>query len=76
MNPGSAPKRKGSMILIVIVVLIIAALFSIGLYFRWVDWREQEERVVNDSIPTVRVMTAQPESEEVLLTLPGFLVGL
>ena len=39
------------------------------------DGGNKKERVISDSVPTVRVMTAQPESEEVLLTLPGFLVA-
>jgi len=74
-NQSSDSNRKSSISLIVIIVLIIAALFSIGLYFRWVNWREIEERVVNNSIPNVRVINAQPESEDVLLTLPGFVVA-
>jgi multidrug efflux pump subunit AcrA (membrane-fusion protein) len=75
VNPSPPSSRRGSIILIVLVVLIIAVLFSIGLYFRWAGWREQERRVVSNSIPNVRVMTAQLESEEVSLTLPGFLVA-
>jgi len=74
-NPAPASNRKGSMILIGSVLLVIALLFSIGVYFRWVGWQEQKGRVVNNSIQNVRVMTVQPESEEIVLTLPGFLVA-
>jgi multidrug efflux pump subunit AcrA (membrane-fusion protein) len=74
-NPSPGSNKKGSIILIVSVVLVIALLFSLGLYFRWMGWQEQKGRVVNNSIPNVSVMTAQPESEEIVLTLPGFLVA-
>ena len=74
-NPVTTTKRKGPTFLIFFVVLIIAALFSAGLYFRRAGWRKQEERVVSRSIPNVRVMTARAESEEVPLALPGYVVG-
>ena len=74
-NPAPASNRKGAMMLIAIVVLVIAILFSAGLFFRWMEWLKQKERVAGHSIPTVRVMAAQPEREKVSLTLPGYLVA-
>lgn len=68
-------KRKNST-LILIVVLILVVLFCTGLYFRWINWEQQEARVVNSAIPQVRVMTAQPEDGEVSLMLPGFRYSL
>lgn len=75
VKPSPGPSRRGSFILVFGLVLMIALLFCIGLYFRWVNWHAQEERVVNQSVPLVRVMTAQAESGEELLTLPGYLVA-
>jgi RND family efflux transporter MFP subunit len=67
--------RKSSVKLILSVVFIILILFLIGLIFRWIGWQEQKERVVDNSIPRVRIMTAIPNNDDVALTLPGYLVA-
>lgn len=67
-------KQKSSATPIVILVLIFALLFSIGLFFRRMVWQEQKEQGVN-SLPNVQVMRAQPETEKIELVLPGFLVA-
>jgi RND family efflux transporter MFP subunit len=66
--------RPSFIILGVLSIVIIVILFSIGFFERFAE-KQGGNAIQGSTIPTVRVMIAEPESEEVPLTLPSFLVG-
>jgi len=68
-------RSKSPILIVAILLLIIAATFAVGIFFRWMNWEKQKERVVNNDVPIVRVMKAQSEKKDILLTLPGYLVA-
>jgi len=54
---------------------VICALFLIGFFDKLARKHEMDARVIDNSFPAVRVMIAHPESQEIPLSLPSFLVG-
>ncbi len=67
-------KEKSSVILISTVILIFLLFFLIGFFFRLANQRDIEKRTPT-RLPVVRFMVANPESQEIPLNLPSFLVG-
>lgn len=74
-EPNQQKKRNGNLFRIAGFLLIIIALFCIGLIFRWKQSERQASRVVNNTAPKVRIMIAEPAKEDITLTLPGFLIA-
>jgi RND family efflux transporter MFP subunit len=68
---SSSKRRKGSFLFP--LAIIILTLFLIEFFAK--QEKEREIKREEQSLPLARVMRAKPESQEVPLTLPSFLVG-
>lgn len=60
--------------LVAAALLILAILFAAGLLFRKIHQSRQNDRK-SPAVPQVHIMTAKPSTEDILLTLPGYLVA-